>query len=99
MKFTRTDVGDATTLAIEGNLDINTASELQPAIDQLVADQRKDVTIELGGLDLIDSMGVADIVQIYKRIRYLGGTVKVANIRDQPRAIFKLLRFDKIFDL
>jgi anti-sigma B factor antagonist len=53
--------------------------------------------VDLSGLDLIDSSGVAGLVALYKRVRAQGGQVIVSGARDQPLAIFKLLRMDKVF--
>jgi anti-sigma B factor antagonist len=93
----RTDQGDVSNLRIAGTLDVNTAPELAPTIDKLVEQKRPKVVVDLGGLDLIDSSGVAALVALYKRIRAQGGTVQVVGARDQPLAIFKLLRMDKVF--
>lgn len=98
-QFIRSDNGDETTIRISGKLDVLTAPEMAPIIDELVAEQRRTVTVDLSGLDLIDSSGVAAIVGLYKRVRAAGGDVKVTGARDQPLAIFKLLRMDKVFNL
>lgn len=97
--FNRTDQGELSTLRIAGTLDVNTAPELAPAIDKLVEDKRARVVVDLGGLDLIDSSGVAALVALYKRTRAHGGQLTVTGARDQPLAIFKLLRMDKVFSL
>ena len=55
--------------------------------------------VDLSGLDLIDSSGVAALVKLYKGVRGVGGTIEMTGARDQPLAIFKLLRMDKVFDL
>ncbi|WP_428261897.1 STAS domain-containing protein [Haliangium sp.] len=98
-QFNRLDVGDETTLQISGKLDVLTAPEMAPLIEELVTEQRRKVTVDLSGLDLIDSSGVAAIVGLYKRVRASGGQVTVSGARDQPLAIFKLLRMDKVFNL
>lgn len=98
-QFIRADNGDETTIRISGKLDVLTAPEMAPIIDALVAEQRRAVTVDLAGLELIDSSGVAGIVGLYKRVRAAGGEVKVVGARDQPLAIFKLLRMDKVFNL
>jgi anti-sigma B factor antagonist len=98
-QFIRSDNGDETTIRISGKLDVLTAPEMAPIIEALVAQQRRLVTVDLAGLDLIDSSGVAGIVGLYKRVRAAGGEVKVVGARDQPLAIFKLLRMDKVFNL
>lgn len=97
MKYTRTDNGDETTLEIDGTLDAVTAPELRAVVDDLVNERRKSVTLELSSLRLIDSSGVGVIVSLFKRIRANGGQVKIVGLRDQPRAIFRLLRLDRVF--
>lgn len=88
-----------TALAVRGSLDINTAPQLAEEIDKIVAAKPKKVTVDLGGLDLIDSSGVAALVKLYKGVRAGGGTIAMTGARDQPLAIFKLLRMDKVFNL
>ncbi|HEY1551251.1 MAG TPA: STAS domain-containing protein [Kofleriaceae bacterium] len=88
-----------TTLAIRGSLNINTAPALAEEIDKIIATKTKQVTVELGELDLIDSSGVAALVKLYKGVRNSGGNVTMSGARDQPLAIFKLLRMDKVFNL
>ena len=88
-----------TTLMVRGSLDINTAPALAEEIDRIVGDRPAKVTVDLGGLDLIDSSGVAALVKLYKAIRGVGSTIRLINARDQPLAIFKLLKMDKVFGL
>jgi anti-sigma B factor antagonist len=97
MRHTRTDTGIETTLKIEGTLDAVTAPELRTVVDDLVNESRKDVTLELSSLRLIDSSGVGVIVSLFKRLRAIGGQVRIVGLRDQPRAIFRLLRLDRVF--
>jgi anti-sigma B factor antagonist len=99
MKFSRTDRGNQTTLAIEGSLDAVTAPEIRPTIDEIVAERRPQVVVDLAGLELIDSSGVAVIVSLYKRLRANHCEFQVVGVRDQPLAIFKLLRMDRVFGL
>ena len=95
--ITRSD--HETSLVIRGSLDINSAPQLAEEIDKLVAGKVKRVNVDLTGLDLIDSSGVAALVKLYKGIRGHGGHVEMTGARDQPLAIFKLLRMDKVFNL
>lgn len=90
---------DETKLTIRGSLDINTAPALAEQIDVIVAAKPSKVSVDLGALDLIDSSGVAALVKLYKGVRNSGGAITIAGARDQPLAIFKLLRMDKVFNL
>jgi anti-sigma B factor antagonist len=88
-----------TTLTIRGSLDINTAPALAEEIDKIIATKPPKVGVDLAALDLIDSSGVAALVKLYKGIRAAGGNVTISGARDQPLAIFKLLRMDKVFNI
>src|SRR5688572_16991364 len=97
MTFSRTDNADATVLRIEGVLDAVTAPEIRPTIDGLVEEKRREVTVDLAALRLIDSSGIGALVSLYKRVRAYGGAVTVTGLKDQPLSIFKLLRLDRVF--
>jgi anti-sigma B factor antagonist len=90
---------DETTLTVRGSLDINTAPHLADEIDRIIAGRPGQVLVDLSALELIDSSGVAALVKLYKGVRGGGGTVTFFGVRDQPLAIFKLLRMDRVFDL
>jgi anti-anti-sigma regulatory factor len=45
---------------------------------------------------MVDSSGVGALVSLYKRARAQGGAVIVTGLRDQPLAIFRLLRLDRV---
>ncbi len=90
---------DETRLTIRGSLDINSAPALGEQIDKIVATRPAKVVADLSMLDLIDSSGVAALVKLYKGVRGVGGVVAIVGARDQPLAIFKLLRMDKVFNL
>ena len=92
-------VNNETKLTIRGSLDINTAPVLAEEIDRIVASKPSKVAVDLASLDLIDSSGVAALVKLYKGVRNGGGEVAIQGARDQPLAIFKLLRMDKVFNL
>ena len=92
MKFSRVDQGSDTILRIEGALDAISTPEVRPTIDAVVSERRPKVIVDLSSLRLIDSSGVGAIISLYKRMRALGGQVVVTGLRDQPLAIFRLLR-------
>jgi anti-sigma B factor antagonist len=88
-----------TRLTIRGSLDINSAPALAEEIDKILATKPAKVEVDLAPLDLIDSSGVAALVKLYKGVRSSGGNIHISGARDQPLAIFKLLRMDKVFNL
>ena len=97
MTFARSAAGGETLLTIEGALDAMSTPELRPVIEEIIAESTERVVVDLSKLRLIDSSGVGAIVSLYKRVRARGGQVTVRGLRDQPLAIFRLLRLDRVF--
>lgn len=95
----RSASGAGAVLRIEGVLDVVAVPRLRPTFDALVAERHAAITVDLSSLRLIDSSGVGLIVSLFKRCRGFGGTVSVSGLRDQPLAVFRLLRLDAIFTL
>ena len=91
--------GSETKVSVRGSLDINNAAALGDEIDKITATKPERVLVDLSALELIDSSGVAALVKLYKGVRSIGGAVMITGARDQPLAIFKLLRMDKVFNL
>ena len=89
-----TDAG-ITRLAIEGELDAVTVSDLRADIEKLLSGRPKRVEVDLSSLRMVDSSGVGALVSLYKRVRAQGGNVVIKGIRDQPLAIFQLLKLDR----
>lgn len=83
-------------IAIEGELDTVTVGDLRNQIDKMVAKEPKRVEVDLAALRMLDSSGVGALVALYKRVRGYGGEVVMVGLRDQPLAIFRLLRLDRV---
>src|SRR3954454_20848715 len=96
MKFEIVAKDGISHLSIEGQLDAVSVSDLRVELDKLVAARPGAVEVELSRLRMIDSSGVGALVSLYKRVRAQGGNVVVSGLRDQPLAIFRLLRLDRV---
>ena len=96
MKFKVSAKDGQTTLAIAGQLDALTSPDLRAEIDSIVESRPTRVEVDLSSLRLIDSSGVGALVSLYKRARAEGSRVEITGLRDQPLAIFRLLRLDRV---
>ena len=95
MKFEIVAKDSISHLSIEGQLDAVSVSDLRVELDKLVAARPGAVEVDLSRLRMIDSSGVGALVSLYKRVRAQGGNVEIKGIRDQPLAIFQLLKLDR----
>jgi anti-sigma B factor antagonist len=57
------------------------------------------ITIDLEDLDYISSLGLSVLVQTYKRLNEKGHGVRLANLNNHVRDVFKFTRLDQIFDI
>jgi len=89
----------ATTLTVRGSLDINTAPQLAEEIDRILAGKPGSVLVDPSSSDPIERSGVAGSGKLYKGVPAAGGAITISGAKDQPLAIFKLLRMDKVFNL
>lgn len=97
--FERTDHEGTSTLRLTGQLLGDAAGALTPTIDAMVEARPRRAVIDLGGVDEIDSAGVAALIRLYKGVHNQGGEVRLVGARDQPLAFMRLLRMDAVFDL
>ena len=59
----------------------------------------KNITINLGGVDYIDSSGLGTLVVIQKRALQNGGSVVIKGLRSLVKDLFVLTRLDKVFEI
>lgn len=85
-------------LDVQG-LDGLTVPELRPAVEQLVERGGVKVVVDMASVDVIDSSGVGVIVGLFKRVRSLGGAVRVATVNKQPMEIFKVMLLDRVLPI
>ena len=96
MHFSTSSSDGVTTLLITGELVAVTTPDLRPSVEALLAARHPRVVVDVSGLRIIDSRGVGGLVSLYKKAKEYGGVVTVQGLCDQPLAIFKLLRLDRV---
>ena len=99
VRCSRADDGDETVLAIGGVLDTLTAVDVGAVLDAIVSERRASVTVDLSALRRVDGSGIASVVRLSTRCKEFGGAVRVTGLKDQPLAVFKLLRLDRFLQL
>ena len=93
-----TTVGDWSVVAPVGELDLASVPRLRQEVLHLLGAGGRDVVLDLGAVDFIDSVGLGGVVAVAKRVRGAGGRFRVA--RPDPRVwdVFALVGLDRIFE-
>jgi anti-sigma B factor antagonist len=83
-------------LECRGSLLIGVPStRLGLAVEDLLAEKRNRVVLDLTGVQRVDSGGLGKIVNCLSRLRMAGGTMHVAGANEQVVGLFKLTKVDR----
>lgn len=93
-----TTVGDWSVVAPIGELDLASVPRLRQEVLALLNGGGRNVVLDLGAVDFVDSVGLGGVVAVAKRVRGTGGRFCVA--RPEPRVweVFALVGLDRILD-
>ena len=84
---------------IEGQLIVSNRQELkQRVLDEAEAGARKFL-VDFGRTGYIDSAGLGVLVSLAKRLRELGGDLRLANLNDDLQTLFELTKLDSLFQI
>lgn len=82
-------------IAVRGELDLSTASELEPRLEEAVSDGGASLLIDLTQCEFIDSTGIALIVRAWQRLNRAAsgdgsGRVVICSGNEQVRRVLEI---------
>lgn len=85
---------------LEGDYDVTRARELREVLGTVLGESACAV-IDCSGVTYFDSIGIAELVHLYKALRASGDTTKPRLVIALPglRRIFEVAGLDKVFDI
>ena len=86
-------------LDLAGSLDWSSAPCVRQAVIDVTEEQPAHVVVNLKGVDILDSSGLAALVLGLKRARENQGNLCLCGLQSPVRMIFELTRFDKVFEI
>jgi anti-sigma B factor antagonist len=94
-----TKTGEVVIIEVEGQLIVGNRQELkQRVLDEAEAGARK-ILIDFAKTGYIDSSGLGVLVSLAKRLRELGGDLRLANLNDDLQTLFELTKLDTLFQI
>ena len=95
---TRT-VDEHTVLEVGGEVDVYTAPRLRERLVELVDGGARNVVVDLGRVDFLDSTGLGVLVGALKRLRAAGGTFGLVCAKEPLLKIFRITALDQVFPI
>ena len=82
---------------LHGEMDAQGCSELRPELEQIAnPETNKNVVLNMGQVNFLDSSGVGVIVFLYKRLKAQSRRLEIDGAQGQPQELMELLRIDKV---
>jgi anti-sigma B factor antagonist len=99
MSLQVTKHGDIVIIDVDGQLIVGNRQELkQRVLDEAEGGARR-ILIDFGKTAYIDSSGLGVLVSLAKRLRELGGDLRLANLNDDLQTLFELTKLDSLFQI
>jgi anti-sigma B factor antagonist len=84
---------------VVGRIDNDSVMALATALENAVASGRDQLVLDLSDVAYINSAGLRELVQIFKRIQRTGGMLVIVNPSEFVRKPLELVGLDSIFNI
>lgn len=98
MKYSLNEKNDTVVVAFEGDIDLKSSGEVCTVLLDCVSRGRA-VLVDMSGVALIDSSGVAVLLEAFQNSRKKGKEFVLAEIGDSVLRVLKLARLETIFTI
>ena len=89
--------GAVSVLDVVGRLTSFEAGGLRDAISQLLKEGRKNIVLNLGALDYLDSSGIGELARSYVSVVKKGGAMKVVGLSAKVEEVLKITQLFRVF--
>ena len=91
--------GEITYLILSGSIDIPGAESLKQILNKIADDSPKEIVIDFEDVNFIGSSGIGKLLLFYKNFTSKGAMVKIVNINNEIKALFRAIKLDKLFNI
>jgi anti-sigma B factor antagonist len=88
-----------TVLAVKGEIDVYTAPRLREKLVDLVSQGRRQIVVDLEGVDFLDSTGLGVLVGGLKRLRSNGGDLSLVCTQARILKVFEITGMTTVFSI
>jgi len=84
---------------IEGEININSSPELRKAFDDYIRRKTKKIVVDFSQVTYVDSSGLATLVELFQRLKKIGGKLRICSLSEKVRNVFEITRLVSIFEI
>jgi|SaaInl7_200m_RNA_FD_contig_21_1771281_length_450_multi_9_in_0_out_0_1 anti-sigma B factor antagonist len=97
MKYRVREEGDIAIVVFEGDIDLEFSGDVREILLDNVSKARR-VLVDMSGVTLIDSSGVASLLEGFQTARKRGKEFSLVAVGDPVMRVLKLARLDTVFE-
>ncbi len=99
MQTSLTNRDGKTVIVLEGRFDFNSHREFREAIDQAVKETPRDIRVDLGAVEYLDSSALGMLLMLRDKAKAAGKEVALAHARGPVKQVIDIANFGKLFTL
>lgn len=99
ISVTTSEAGEVHIVHVAGEIDVTSAAVLRDALEALIADGRRRLTLDLTDVTFLDSTGLGIVVGRLKRLARHGGTMTVAVSHARVMRVFTITGLDRLLEI
>ena len=93
------NAGNVTILDLSGRITIGEGSvQLREAVRRLLEQGHKNLLIDLGQVDYVDSSGIGELVSCYTTTKNQGGQLKLLNLTKKIKVLLSITKLLTVFE-
>jgi len=93
------NAGNVTILDLSGRITIGEGSvQLRDAVRRLLEQGNKNLLIDLGAVDYVDSSGIGELVSCYTTTKNQGGQLKLLNLTKKIKDLLSITKLLTVFE-
>ncbi len=99
MDMQERQAGEVTILAPEGRIDSSNAKAFESGVLGAIDGGRRQLLLDLGGIDYMASAGLRVLLLAAKRLQGLGGKLVLCSLGDRVREVLTIAGFSALLDI
>ena len=99
LKITIERAQDVCVVSVAGEIDVYTSPSLKMALVDAADDGCDVLVVDMEGVDFIDSSGLGVLVGVLRRVKEVGGHMRLVCGRENVVKIFRITGLDKAFSI
>jgi anti-sigma B factor antagonist len=72
---------------------------LKDVVRELLSKEQKEIVLNLGGVNYIDSSGIGELVSAFTTVRKQGGDLKLLNLTKKVHDLLQITKLYTVFDV